>query len=95
MKKKTKILTFGVYDYCRDHNLKIPEDISIIGFDDDYAAEYEGLTTFRQNATEIADISAQMMLDQIEGKKVPQIIRCRPELITRDSVKDIKGFRLF
>ena len=88
-------LAFGVYDYCRDHNLKIPEDISIIGFDDDFASEYAGLTSFRQNANEIGDISAQMMLDQIEGKTVPPIIRCRPELIARDSVKDIKGFRLF
>lgn len=88
-------LAFGVYDYCRDHNLKIPEDISIIGFDDDFASEYAGLTSFRQNANEIGDISAQMMLDQIDGKTVPPIIRCRPELIARDSVKDIKGFRLF
>lgn len=88
-------LAFGVYDYCRDHNLKIPEDISIIGFDDDLASEYAGLTSFSQNANEIGDISAQMMLDQIEGKTVPPIIRCRPELIERTSVKDLKGFRLF
>ena len=88
-------LAFGIYDYAKDHNLKIPEDISVIGFDDDFAAEYAGLTSFRQNANEIGDISAQMMLDQIEGKTVPPIIRCRPELIVRDSVKTIKGFRLF
>lgn len=88
-------LAFGIYDYAREHNLKIPEDISIIGFDDDFAAEYAGLTSFRQSANEIADISAQMMLDQIDGKTVPPIIRCRPELIERNSVKTIKGFRLF
>lgn len=88
-------LAFGVFDYAKDHNIKIPEDISVIGFDDDFAAEYAGLTTFRQNAKEIADISAQMMLDQIDGKTVPPIIRCRPELIERNSVKTIRGFRLF
>ena len=88
-------LAFGVYDYARDHNIKIPEDLSIIGFDDDFASEYAGLTTFQQSANEIADLSAQMMLDQIEGKVVPPIIRCRPELIERKSVKTIKGFRLF
>ena len=88
-------LAFGIYDYAREHNLKIPEDISIIGFDDDFAAEYAGLTSFRQSANEIADISAQMMLDQIDGKTVPPIIRCRPELIERNSVKTIRGFRLF
>ena len=88
-------LAFGVYEYAKDHNLKIPEDISVIGFDDDFASEYAGLTSFRQNANEIADISAQMMLDQIDGKNVPPIIRCRPELIERNSVKTIRGFRLF
>ncbi len=88
-------LAFGVCDYAKDHNIKIPEDISVIGFDDDFAAEYAGLTTFRQSANEIAEISAQMMLDQIDGKTVPPIIRCRPELIERNSVKTIRGFRLF
>ncbi|BDC94430.1 LacI family DNA-binding transcriptional regulator [Treponema bryantii] len=88
-------LAFGVCDYAKDHNIKIPEDISVIGFDDDFAAEYAGLTTFRQSANEIAEISAQMMLDQIDGKTVPSIIRCRPELIERNSVKTIRGFRLF
>ena len=82
-------------DFAKDHNIKIPEDISVIGFDDDFAAEYAGLTTFRQSANEIAEISAQMMLDQIDGKTVPPIIRCRPELIERNSVKTIRGFRLF
>lgn len=88
-------LAFGVYEYAKEHNMKIPEDISVIGFDDEYAAEYAGLTTFRQNAEEIADLSAQMMLDQIDGKEVPPIIRCKPELIERKSVKTIRGFRLF
>lgn len=88
-------LALGVYEYARNHGLRIPEDISLIGFDDDIASEYLGLTTFRQSTTEIADISAQMMLDQIEGKTVPPIVRCRPLLIERNSVKTIKGFKLF
>ncbi len=88
-------LALGVYDYAKDHNMRIPEDISVIGFDDEFAAEYVGLTTFRQNADEIADISAQMMLDQIDGKEVPPTIRCKPEMVERNSVKTIKGFHLF
>ncbi len=88
-------LAYGVYDYCGKHNIRIPEDISIIGFDNDLPSEYVGLTTFKQNADEIADISAQMMMDQIGGKSVPPIIRCKPELVERRSVKTLRGFRLF
>ena len=77
-------MAFGVYEYARKHGIRIPEDISVIG-----------LTTFRQSTTEIGDIAAQMMLDQIDGKQVPPIIRCRAEIVERNSVKTIKGLRFF
>ena len=86
-------LAFGVYDFAKKNGLRIPEDISIIGFDDYAESEYIGLTSFRQSTNEIADLSAQMMLDQIEGKPVPPIIRSRANLIERNSVKTIKRFQ--
>lgn len=88
-------IAFGIYEYAREHNIRIPEDISLIGFDDDLASEYIGLTTFRQSSTEIADIAAQLMLDQIDGKQVPPIVRCRAEIVERKSVRTIRGFKLF
>ena len=88
-------LAFGVYEYAKKHGIRIPEDISVIGFDDEIASEYLGLTTFRQSTTEIADIASQLMLDQIDGKEVPPIIRCKAEIVERNSVKTIRGFRLF
>ncbi len=88
-------LAFGLYEYAKKHGIRIPEDISVIGFDDEIASEYLGLTTFRQSTSEIADIAAQMMLDQIEGKQVPPIIRCSAEIVERNSVKTIKGLRFF
>ena len=91
----TDQLAFGVYDYAKKKGIRIPEDISVIGFDNDFAAEYAGLTTFCQNTNEIGDIAAQMMMNQIDGKDVPAIIRCQPKLVERKSVKTLKGFRLF
>lgn len=88
-------LAFGVYEYAKKHGIRIPEDISVIGFDDEIASEYLGLTTFRQSTTEIADIASQLMLDQIDGKQVLPLIRCRAEIVERESVKTVKSFRLF
>ena len=88
-------LAFGVYEYAKKHGILIHEDISVIGFDDEIASEYLGLTTFRQSTTEIADIASQLMLDQIDGKQVPPLIRCRAEIVERESVKTVKSFRLF
>ena len=88
-------LAFGVYEYAKKHGIRIPEDMSVIGFDDEIASEYLGLTTFRQSTTEIADIASQLMLDQIDGKQVPPLIRCRAEIVERESVKTVKSFRLF
>ena len=88
-------LAFGVYEYAKKHGIRIPEDISVIGFDDEIASEHLGLTTFRQSTNEIADISAQLMLDQIDGKQVPPLIRCHAAIVERESVKTIRSFRLF
>jgi len=38
----------GVLEACRDMGLRVPEDISVIGYDDIEVAEYLALTTIRQ-----------------------------------------------
>ncbi|MCR4579594.1 MAG: LacI family transcriptional regulator [Treponema sp.] len=88
----TDLLAFGVYEYAEKAGLKLPEDISIIGFDDDAADALMSphLTTFRQDALRIADIASEMMLNQIAGLPVPDIVRCEAEFIERQSVKEIK-----
>ena len=72
----------------REAGLRIPEDISVVGFDDIPGAAYAnpGLTTVRQPLQRMGQIAAQCVIDQIEGvaEYVPEIA-IEPELIVRAS----------
>ena len=53
-----------------DKGLRIPQDISITGFDDMDVSKYvvPTLTTVAQPAEKIGEKSAEMLLDMIQGK---------------------------
>src|SRR5207249_4133524 len=68
--------------------LRVPEDISVVGFDDIPGAAYAnpGLTTVRQPLIRMGQIAAQTVVDQIEGRGeyVPEIA-IEPEFVVRES----------
>ena len=55
--------------------LKVPDDISIAGFDDISLASYMSvpLTTVAQNAYELGRVSAQLLVERLEGNQSPPI----------------------
>jgi LacI family transcriptional regulator len=70
-----------------DAGLRIPEDISVMGFDDIESASFLNprLTTIRQPLREMGQTAARVLLEQIAGAEpVPQIV-VEPELVIRDS----------
>ncbi len=68
--------------------LRVPEDISVVGFDDIPGAAYAnpGLTTVRQPLVKMGQIAAQTVVDQIEGRGeyMPEIA-IEPEFVIRQS----------
>lgn len=76
----------------KEYNLKIPDDISIVGFDDLDELKYiePALTTNRSPIKEIAELSFKMLLNNINTQDFdPGEIILKTELIQRDSVKKI------
>jgi LacI family transcriptional regulator, galactose operon repressor len=82
------ISAIGAIWALREAGLRVPEDVSVVGFDDIPAAAFNspGLTTVRQPLQRMGQIAAKTLIDQIEGNAdyVPEIA-IEPELVIRDS----------
>jgi LacI family transcriptional regulator len=81
------IMAMGVMNACRELGLRIPEDISIISFDDNLWASFAHppLTTFRQDRHAIGKKAAEMMMMLLNGEKVPPRVLVPVTLIERES----------
>lgn len=55
----------GVYEAARQHRLRIPEDLSVVGFDDVQTSAFLGppLTTVLQPLQEMAEAATQLLID--------------------------------
>ncbi len=81
-------MAIGAMNAARDSGLRIPEDLSVAGFDDiDFASySYPPLTTIHQPRARIGMRAMEIMLQCLEGKKPPQSELILPhELIVRGS----------
>ena len=63
------MVAFGLIQELRNHHVRVPEDISVIGFDDiPFAAMFSpALTTIWCPAIEIGQLAAQLLKQQING----------------------------
>jgi DNA-binding LacI/PurR family transcriptional regulator len=74
----------GVIAAARELGLHVPDDLSVIGYDDIEAADYVGLTTVRQQLLESGRRGAEILLSEIERRsEQPPIARLIPELVVR------------
>lgn len=80
------IMAFGVYEAARQAGLSIPEDLSVIGYDDLDVAEWAGppLTTIRQPLAEMGRQAAQIVLTLDETTRTPRV-ELATDLIIRAS----------
>jgi LacI family transcriptional regulator len=82
------VMAMGVMDAVRDRELRIPDDISIIGFDDIPQASLirPALTTVSQPLEKMGRVAAQMLLDLLkDSEKRADRIELPTQLIIRDS----------
>lgn len=83
----------GVIQSLQDHNIQVPDDISIIGFNGDYTTEYTypPLTTLKVNTREMGREGVTCLLDKLTtGRKLAKRIEISTSLIERKSVKRLK-----
>lgn len=82
------ILAIGLLKGFAESGVQIPQDISVIGFDDIQFCRLvtPGLTTIKQNIIHKGAVSAQILLEDIaDSLKEKQTVILKPELVIRQS----------
>ena len=88
------ISAIGAIRALQEQGLRVPQDISVLGFDDIPGAAFHtpSLTTVRQPLNRMGEVAAQTLLDRIEGRKeYPSEIAIEPELVVRESTANAPG----
>jgi LacI family transcriptional regulator len=77
----------GAISAIRKHGLRVPEDISVVGFDDIASAAFQNpsLTTVRQPLRMMGVTAARILLERLKGAKDPREVILEPEFIVRES----------
>jgi DNA-binding LacI/PurR family transcriptional regulator len=82
----------GAIRALQDFGIRVPADVSVMGFDDIEAAAFNNprLTTIRQPLAEMGRLAAQCVLNRLHGtKKFSDQITVEPQLIVRESTQAV------
>ena len=86
------ILAMGIIRGYYENDKKLPNDLSIVGFDDIQSAKlvYPALTTVKQDIMEKGRLASKLLIDAIIGndKSIKHLVM-QPQLIVRKSVNKI------
>jgi LacI family transcriptional regulator len=86
-------MTLGAVIAINETNLKMPDDLSVIGFDNLALARIvkPALSIVVQPVQQIGEVAAQILLKRLKGDQsdFPAVIRLKTELLLRDSVRKI------
>lgn len=87
------IVALGIMKTFQDFGKKIPDDISIVGFDDIQSASfvYPGLTTIRQFISKKGELAAHLVMNDIlANQRTSESKTMKSELIIRGSTRRIE-----
>ena len=80
-------MAMGVIETARRHQLRVPDDLSVVGFDDiRYASHIDPpLTTIAQPMRQIGEGTVRLLLEILVGDKVPESVTLPHTLVIRSS----------
>lgn len=92
------VSAIGAIRAVQEAGLRVPEDVSVLGFDDIYSAAFHNpaLTTIRQPLFEMGSLAAKTLLERVakkqpnENAEMPETLTVEPKLIIRQSTAPTK-----
>ena len=87
------VSAIGSVRALHDAGLRVPEDVSVLGFDDIQAARYivPSLTTIRQPLERMGALAASLLLKKLTPEQQPDTVKVDPELIVRESTAQARS----
>lgn len=85
------VIASGVIKGLKEKGIKVPDEVSIIGFNDTVISQYTNppLTAIRVHIEYLAEVAIDLMLERLKGRKYPKKVIIPSEFILRNSVKRI------
>lgn len=88
-------MALGIIHGLRENGIRVPEDMSVVGFDDLPMSRHfdPPLTTVRQDFQAVGRKAMEVLQAAIEGRQIPQRVKIPVELVTRASSCPPRGSR--
>jgi len=87
-------MAMGVFQVAEELGMRIPEDLSVVGFDNITESKYMGLTTVDQFISQMGFVATQMLIKLINGESLEdQTYRMQTRLIVRNSCGEVDDMK--
>lgn len=90
------VSAIGAIRALEEMGLRVPADVSVLGFDDIYAAAFHNpaLTTIRQPLFEMGSLAARTLLERLStgsNAEIPRSVSVEPTIVVRQSTARVSG----
>lgn len=83
-------MAVGAMDALKEMDFSVPDDISVVGFDDSEVAKNFDITTYSQPFEQMGKSAAEILFNMIENKPLRKNVLLNGELVIRNTTQQIK-----